>query len=59
MSAKFFSLPGSIDLLTHSKEEFSLRWTAAKLVFELDAGGKPTAAKFHIGGDVRVTKKAD
>ena len=59
VSAKFFSLPGSIDLLTHSKEEFSLRWTAAKLVFELDSKGQPTAADFHIGGDVRVTKKVN
>ena len=57
MSVKFFSLPGSIDLLTHSKEEFSLRWTAAKLVFRLDSEGKPTAASFHIGGEARVSKK--
>ena len=59
VSAKFFSLPGSIDLLTHSKEEFSLRWTAAKFVFELDSTGKPTAANFHIGGDVRVAKRVN
>ena len=57
MSVKFFSLPGSIDLVTHSKEEFSLRWTAAKLVFRLDSEGKPTAASFHIGGEARVSKK--
>ncbi len=59
MSAKFFSLPGSIDLVTHSKEEFSLRWTAAKLVFKLDSKGRPTAASFHIGGETRVSKKVN
>ncbi len=59
MSLKLFSLPGSIDLVTHSKEEFSLRWTAAKIVFKLDAKGKPTEASFHIGGEARVSKKVD
>ena len=59
MSLKLFSLPGSIDLGTHSKEEFSLRWTAAKLVFKLDAKGRPTEASFHIGGEARVSKKVN
>ena len=55
--ARFYELP-PIELMARSKEEFSLRWTAAKVVFDLDAAGAPTAMTFHIGGDeLHATKK--
>ena len=50
--AKFGLLP-PLEILPHSKEEFSLRWTAARVVFALGSGGKPKSLTFHIGGDAR------
>jgi hypothetical protein len=52
-----FNLLPPIELLPHSAEEFSLRWTAAKLVFDLDSNGSPKGMTFHIGGEERVSKK--
>ncbi len=52
-----FNLLPPIELLPHSQEEFSLRWTAAKIVFDLDAGGSPEGMTFHIGGEQRRAKK--
>lgn len=52
-----FGLLPPIELLPHSEEEFSLRWTAAKIVFDLDAEGSPTAMTFHIGGEERRSEK--
>lgn len=52
-----FGLLPPIELLPHSEEEFSLRWTAARIVFDLDAEGSPTAMTFHIGGEERRAKK--
>lgn len=51
MLAKFAYNPTPIDLVTNSETEWSLRWTAAKFVFDLDGKGRPTGAVFHIGGD--------
>ena len=52
-----FGLLPPIELLPHSEEEFSLRWTAARIVFDLDAESSPTAMTFHIGGEERRAKK--
>ena len=52
-----FGLSQPIEMLPHSSTEFSLRWTAATLVFDLDAAGNPTSLTFHIGGDARPAAK--
>ena len=54
--AKFGLLP-PLELLPHSKEEFSLRWTAATVMFELGSDGKPKTLTFHIGGEARPTPR--
>jgi hypothetical protein len=46
-----------LELLTNSPQEFSLRWTAGRFVFDLDSAGAPTALTFHIGGDEITAKK--
>ena len=53
----FFEMVGlaKLELMTHSNKEFSLRWTAGRLVFDLDANERPTGLTFHLGG---VTMKA-
>ncbi len=49
-----FGLLPPLELLPHSKEEFSLRWTAGTVMFDLDgAGGKPKGLTFHLGGEER------
>jgi hypothetical protein len=54
-----FDRPVAIDLVPHSKTEFSLRWTAARFVFELDQNGQPSAVTFHIGGSQRHAQRVD
>jgi hypothetical protein len=48
-----------LELVTNSPEEFSFRWTAAKMVFDLNSDGVPTGVTFHIGGDEMRAKKID
>ncbi len=48
-----FGLLAPLALLPHSKEEFSLRWTAATVMFDLADDGVPRSLTFHIGGDAR------
>ena len=52
-----FGLSQPIEMLPHSSTEFSLRWTAATLVFDLDSNGDPTSLTFHIGGAARPSAK--
>jgi hypothetical protein len=54
--AQVLSVTG-LEMVTNSPEEFSFRWTAAKMVFDLDSGGVPTGVTFHIGGDELRAKK--
>ena len=42
-----------LELLPHSNEEFSLRWTAATVMFDLGKDGTPQSMTFHIGGEAR------
>jgi Domain of Unknown Function (DUF1080) len=49
--------PTFLDLIPHSPTEFSMRYTAGRMVFTLDDKGKPTAVEFHLGGDVRKAKR--
>ena len=46
--AQIFDRP-NIELLAHSEKEFSLRWTAARMVFDVNAEGVPTKATLHVG----------
>ncbi len=52
LRANFYG-PLFLELVPHSATEFSLRHTAARLVFEVDDAGKPTGFVFHIGGATR------
>lgn len=57
--AEFGLLP-PLELMPHSKEEFSLRWTAGTVMFKLGKDGKPTSLEFHIGGEARpATRMSD
>jgi hypothetical protein len=57
LRAAFYELP-PLDLVIHSPTEFSLRWTAADLLFDLDGSGRATAVAFHIGGEIRRGTRA-
>ena len=52
-----FGFGAPLEMLPHSSTEFSLRWTAATLMFDLDPSGMPTSLTFHIGGDARPAVK--
>ena len=56
--AEIFNRP-NIELLTHSKDEFSLRWTAARLVFDLGGDGAPTGVTLHVGRGQFPAKKTE
>lgn len=45
-----------IDLIPHSEREFSLRWTAGDITFDVQPDGKVAGLRFDLGGD---TKRAD
>lgn len=52
-----FGLLAPLELLPHSEEEFSLRWTAATVIFELGDNGAPKGLTFHIGGEARSSAR--
>ena len=52
-----FGLLAPLQLLPHSKEEFSLRWTAATVMFDLGKDGIATGLTFHIGGEARHSSR--
>ena len=55
----FFYRKPEIELVPRSEREFALRWTAARVLFELDGEGRPTALIFEIGGDQRRVERVD
>ena len=58
MRASILGRP-NLDVLVHSTEEFSLRWTAGRLVFDLNSQGEPLSVTFHIGRARFPAKKVD
>ena len=54
-----FAGPSDIELVPNSEREFSLRWTAGKLLFELAADGKPVGFTFHLGGEDYPVKRLE
>ena len=59
LKIKFGFLP-PLELMPHSLTEFSLRWTAGTVIFDLDGAGRPKSFVFHIGGDARpATRSSD
>lgn len=52
-----FGLVRPLELLPHSEQEFSLRWTAGTVVFDVGGDGSPTGLTFHLGGDERPAKR--
>lgn len=51
--------PAEIELVPNSEHEFSLRWTAGRLVFDLAADGRPTGFTFHLGGEEYPVKRIE
>ena len=49
----FFYRQPEIELVPRSEREFALRWTAARVLFDLDGEGRPTGFIFEIGGERR------
>jgi hypothetical protein len=58
LRAQFFR-PHKMELVPHSPTEFSLRWTDARFVFELDEEGRPSGVTFHVGGTTRHAQRID
>jgi hypothetical protein len=53
----YFYGPGWLKLVPHSASEFSMPWTAGRVVFDLDEDGTPRGFTFYLGGDeTRVTR---
>ncbi|MEW5974280.1 MAG: family 16 glycoside hydrolase [Acidobacteriota bacterium] len=46
-----------LELVAHSLKEFSLRWTAGKLIFDLGNDGRAVGATFYLGGSERKAKR--
>lgn len=54
----YFGLPfreQSLEMAPRSEREFVLRTTDARVLFDLDASGRPTALTFSVGGDTAFT----
>jgi hypothetical protein len=58
LRARFFR-PQTIELVPRSRTEFDLRWTAARLVFDLAEDGRPSGVTFHVGGSTRHARRVD
>ena len=58
-----FSGTRRLEIVTHSKGEFSLKRTAGDITFDLDAKGEPEGLTFHLGGKQygakRIRSKTD
>jgi len=48
-----------LELVPHSEREFSLRWTAGELVFDVKPDGTVSGFTFTLGGDKRTANKVD
>lgn len=46
-----------VELVPRSRSEFDLRWTAAKLLFDLNGKGAPTGVTLHIGLEKRRAQR--
>jgi hypothetical protein len=49
--------PPPLEMIAHSLTEFSLRWTAARLLFDRGATGKATRLTFQLGGETEQAKR--
>ena len=56
--AHIFGRP-NLQMLPHSKEEFTLRWTDARLVFDLNTNGSPTGLTLYVGRAEFAAKKVE
>jgi hypothetical protein len=54
-----FSGPIQVELVPSSDREFFLRWTAGKVVFDLDGGGTSRGLTFYLGGEEYVAKRTE
>jgi hypothetical protein len=58
LRANFYG-PQHLELVAHSPREFSLRHTAARLLFDLDGEGRPKGFEFQIGGGSRRATRVE
>ncbi|MBM3800948.1 MAG: DUF1080 domain-containing protein [Acidimicrobiia bacterium] len=54
-----FAGPSDIELVPHSEREFSLRWTAGRLAFDLRPGAKPSGFTIFLGGEEYSVKRVE
>jgi len=54
--AHIFGRP-NLEMVPHSKQEFTLRWTDANLVFDLNANGAATGLTLRVGRTEFPAKK--
>ena len=48
-----------LELVPRSETEFFLRWTAGRIVFQVDQQQRPTGLKFHMGSRTRSARRSD
>ena len=48
-----------VDLVPHSTTKFSMRWTAAHVIFDLDEAGRATAMSLHVAGGAFTVKRME
>jgi hypothetical protein len=55
----FFYNGQALELVPHSEKEFSLRYTAGELVFDVKPDGSVSGLTFSLGGDRRTAKRVE
>jgi len=51
--------PLTLELVPHSEREFSLRWTAGEIEFDLRPDGRVAGFSFRLGGETRTATRVD
>jgi hypothetical protein len=51
--------PLALELVPHSEREFSLRWTAGDVDFDLRADGRVAGLSFRLGGETRTATRIE
>jgi hypothetical protein len=51
--------PLLLELVPHSEREFSLRWTAGEIAFDLRPDGRVAGLTFRLGGETRTYTRVD
>jgi hypothetical protein len=59
LTCDFFYNGQPLELVAHSEKEFSLRWTAGGVDFDVKPDGSVAALTFTLGGDKRTAAKIE